>query len=304
MAVPVGIAAGACGAMLGRVLPIQGLAASRDQRRHRRRRGRGDRRGHGQRTASRPSRTTPRRQSRSRRAAPGGRHGDRGGADQPPELAQRQPQLGVGAGLAGRPRDDAATSVDQLETRRARHYRSRTGAGLGNVEDAAARAGRRTMTAVPIYLPGDPGIGAEEVPADASTTRPSSRRSPSCSGSGTRSPAWLWCGVAGRARLHTCPDRRRWPGERAGSTSTTAGQRSRTREPCGDMTVNDPDVVYPRRSLGAAGDSRVRPCVPGGRPGHLPRDPGPQDGGDEPTARARRRRRRWVTVRKTTFSRH
>lgn len=30
----------------------------------------------------------------------------------------------------------------------------------------------KTLTAVPIYLAGDPGIGAEEVPAEASTTRP------------------------------------------------------------------------------------------------------------------------------------
>ena len=30
----------------------------------------------------------------------------------------------------------------------------------------------RTLTAVPIYLAGDPGIGAEEVPADAQFTRP------------------------------------------------------------------------------------------------------------------------------------
>ena len=30
----------------------------------------------------------------------------------------------------------------------------------------------RTFAAVPIYLAGDPGIGAKEVPAEASTTRP------------------------------------------------------------------------------------------------------------------------------------
>lgn len=30
----------------------------------------------------------------------------------------------------------------------------------------------RALTAVPIYLAGDPGIGAEEVPAEATMTRP------------------------------------------------------------------------------------------------------------------------------------
>ena len=37
------------------------------------------------------------------------------------------------------------------------------------------------FTALPVFMAGDPGIGAEEVPADAQFTRPSSARSPCCS---------------------------------------------------------------------------------------------------------------------------
>ena len=40
-------------------------------------------------------------------------------------------------------------------------------AGMGLVEDAAAGARRQDLTAVPIYLAADPGIGAPEVPAAA-----------------------------------------------------------------------------------------------------------------------------------------
>ena len=63
--------------------------------------------------------------------------------------------------------------VDQLEKVGPGHYRSTQPMPVSGAWKTLLRVhDGTTLTAVPIYLAGDPGIGATEVPAEASMTRP------------------------------------------------------------------------------------------------------------------------------------
>jgi hypothetical protein len=63
--------------------------------------------------------------------------------------------------------------IDHLETVGPGHFRSTEPMPVSGTWKTLLRVhDGRMLTAVPIYLAGDPGIGAKEVPADASMTRP------------------------------------------------------------------------------------------------------------------------------------
>ena len=91
----------------------------------------------------------------------------------PPDLISEEPNwvsvLGWQGGLA----DDRGIFVDRLEKVGPGHYRStQPMPAWGSWKTLLRVHDGRTMTAVPIFLAGDPGIGAPEVPAQASMTRP------------------------------------------------------------------------------------------------------------------------------------
>ncbi|MFC9836264.1 hypothetical protein ACFVKB_20985 [Rhodococcus sp. NPDC127530] len=172
MAVPVGIAAGACGALLGRVLRSEGLprpaisrtivvatvvviAGA---------------------TANGLVATVPENATATialTEAAPdGGRMVDAEVRIDPPDLAGDNPEWVSILSWQGGPGLGNGFTVDRLERTGPGAYRTHepvpvhgTWKTLLRVQDG------RTMTAVPIYLPSDPGIGAEELPAVASSTR-------------------------------------------------------------------------------------------------------------------------------------
>ena len=63
--------------------------------------------------------------------------------------------------------------VDDLEKVGPGHYRITQPVPVSGIWKTLLRLhDGKTLTAVPIYLAGDPGIGAKEVPAEASMTRP------------------------------------------------------------------------------------------------------------------------------------
>ena len=107
--------------------------------------------------------------------------------------------------------------VDNLENVGPGHFRSTEPMPVSGEWKTLLRVhDGRTFAAVPIYLAGDPGIGAKEVPAEASTTRPfvaeitilQRERSPDI-------PQSLWLDrLLGRARLHAGDDRRNHLGRR------------------------------------------------------------------------------------------
>jgi hypothetical protein len=77
--------------------------------------------------------------------------------------------LGWQGGLA----NQRGIFVDQLESVGPGHFRSTEPMPVSGTWKTLLRVhDSRTFAAVPIYLAGDPGIGAEEVPAEASMTRP------------------------------------------------------------------------------------------------------------------------------------
>jgi hypothetical protein len=91
----------------------------------------------------------------------------------PPNLVSDDPNwvsvLGWQGGLA----NQRGIFVDHLEKVGPGHYRSTAPMPVSGQWKTLLRVhDGRTMTAVPIYLHGDPGIGAEEVPAEGSMTRP------------------------------------------------------------------------------------------------------------------------------------
>jgi hypothetical protein len=91
----------------------------------------------------------------------------------PPNLVSDDPNwvsvLGWQGGLA----NQRGIFVDHLEKVEPGHYRSTSPMPVSGQWKTLLRVhDGLTMTAVPIYLHGDPGIGAEEVPAEASMTRP------------------------------------------------------------------------------------------------------------------------------------
>ncbi len=77
--------------------------------------------------------------------------------------------LGWQGGLA----NERGIFVDHLENVGPGHFRSTEPMPVSGEWKTLLRLhDGRTFAAVPIYLAGDPGIGAKEVPAEASTTRP------------------------------------------------------------------------------------------------------------------------------------
>jgi hypothetical protein len=91
----------------------------------------------------------------------------------PPTLVSDDPNwvsiLGWQGGLA----NQRGIFIDHLEKVSPGHYRSTAPMPVSGQWKTLLRVhDGRTMTAVPIYLHGDPGIGAAEVPAEASMTRP------------------------------------------------------------------------------------------------------------------------------------
>ncbi|MDV7352989.1 hypothetical protein R4282_08215 [Rhodococcus oxybenzonivorans] len=172
MAVPVGIAAGACGALLGRVLRSEGLPRPALSRtivvatvlvi--------------GGATANGLIATVPENATATvvlTDAAPnGGRMVNAEVTIDPPDLASDDPAWVSILSWQGGPDLDNGFTVDNLERTGPGTYRTNepvpvhgTWKTLLRVQDG------RTMTAVPIFLPSDPGIGAEELPAESSFTR-------------------------------------------------------------------------------------------------------------------------------------
>ncbi|MFI2221847.1 hypothetical protein ACH47B_34220 [Rhodococcus sp. NPDC019627] len=172
MAVPVGIAAGACGALLGRVLRSEGLPRPALSRtivvatvlvi--------------GGATANGLIATVPENATGTvvlTDAAPnGGRMVNAEVTIDPPDLASDDPAWVSILSWQGGPDLDNGFTVDNLERTGPGTYRTNepvpvhgTWKTLLRVQDG------RTMTAVPIFLPSDPGIGAEELPAESSFTR-------------------------------------------------------------------------------------------------------------------------------------
>jgi hypothetical protein len=91
----------------------------------------------------------------------------------PPDLVSDDPNwvsvLGWQGGLA----NDRGIFIDHLEQVGPGHYRSTQPMPVyGNWKTLLRVHDGRILTAVPIFLAGDPGIGAPEVPAQASMTRP------------------------------------------------------------------------------------------------------------------------------------
>jgi hypothetical protein len=91
----------------------------------------------------------------------------------PPDLISESPNwvsvLGWQGGLA----NERGIFVDRLEKVGPGHYRSTQPMPVyGKWKTLLRVHDGRMLTAVPIYLAGDPGIGAPEIPAQASMTRP------------------------------------------------------------------------------------------------------------------------------------
>jgi hypothetical protein len=91
----------------------------------------------------------------------------------PPNLVSADPNwvsvLGWQGGLA----NQRGIFVDKLEKLGPGHYRSTKPMPVSGKWKTLLRVhDGRVLTAVPIYLQGDPGIGAKEVPAEAQMTRP------------------------------------------------------------------------------------------------------------------------------------
>lgn len=172
MAVPVGIAAGASGALLARVLRTEGLPRPAISRsiviatilvv--------------GAATANGLIATVPENATATidlTEATPeGGRMVNAEVRIDPPDLVSADPAWVSILSWQGGPELDNGFTVDLLERTGPGTYRTNepvpvhgTWKTLLRVQDG------RTMTAVPIYLPADPGIGAEELPALTSSTR-------------------------------------------------------------------------------------------------------------------------------------
>lgn len=91
----------------------------------------------------------------------------------PPNLVSDNPNWVSVLGWQGGIENDRGIFVDHLERLGPGHYRSTQPMPVSGTWKTLLRVhDGRTLAAVPIYLQGDPGIGAEEVPAEASMTRP------------------------------------------------------------------------------------------------------------------------------------
>lgn len=91
----------------------------------------------------------------------------------PANLVSDDPNWVSVLGWQGGVANDRGIFVDRLERVGPGHYRSTQPMPVSGSWKTLLRVhDGRTLAAVPIYLAGDPGIGAAEVPAEASTTRP------------------------------------------------------------------------------------------------------------------------------------
>ena len=112
--------------------------------------------------------------------------------------------LGWQGGLA----NDRGIFVDNLENVGPGHFRSTEPMPVSGEWKTLLRLhDGRTFAAVPIYLAGDPGIGAKEVPAEASTTRPFVARDhhPAARAQPRHPPVLVAHRLFGRAGLHAGP---------------------------------------------------------------------------------------------------
>ncbi|KUH96482.1 hypothetical protein [Mycobacterium sp. IS-1556] len=91
----------------------------------------------------------------------------------PANLVSDDPNWVSVLGWQGELPNDRGIFIDHLEQVGPGHYRSTEPMPVSGTWKTLLRVhDGRTLAAVPIYLAGDPGIGAEEVPAEASMTRP------------------------------------------------------------------------------------------------------------------------------------
>lgn len=91
----------------------------------------------------------------------------------PPDLIGDDPNWVSVLGWQGGIENQRGIFVDHLERLGQGHFRSTEPMPVSGTWKTLLRVhDGRTMTAVPIYLHGDPGIGAREVPAEAMMTRP------------------------------------------------------------------------------------------------------------------------------------
>ncbi|KUI03649.1 hypothetical protein [Mycobacterium sp. IS-3022] len=91
----------------------------------------------------------------------------------PANLLSDDPNWVSVLGWQGELPNDRGIFIDHLQQVGPGHYRSTEPMPVSGTWKTLLRVhDGRTLAAVPIYLAGDPGIGAEEVPAEASMTRP------------------------------------------------------------------------------------------------------------------------------------
>ena len=91
----------------------------------------------------------------------------------PANLVSDDPNWVSVLGWQGGVENDRGIFIDRLERVGPGHYRSTQPMPVSGSWKTLLRVhDGKTLTAVPVFLAGDPGIGATEVPAEASTTRP------------------------------------------------------------------------------------------------------------------------------------
>ena len=91
----------------------------------------------------------------------------------PANLVSDDPNWVSVLGWQGQLTNERGIFIDNLENVGPGHFRSTEPMPVSGEWKTLLRLhDGRTFTALPIYLAGDPGIGAKEVPAEASTTRP------------------------------------------------------------------------------------------------------------------------------------
>jgi hypothetical protein len=116
----------------------------------------------------------------------------------PPNLVSADPEWVSILAWQGKLQHDRGLVIDRLERLGPGHYRSTKPIPVSGSWKTLVRVhDGRTLTAAPIYLAGDPGIGAPEVPAQASMTRDFVHEITILQRERTYDhPAWLWT-VAG-----------------------------------------------------------------------------------------------------------
>ena len=90
----------------------------------------------------------------------------------PPDRLSENPNWVAVMAWQGKLANDRGQIVDNLDKIGAGHYVSTKSIPVAGDWNSLLRVRRRNLTAVPIYLAGDPGIGAQEILAEAEFTRP------------------------------------------------------------------------------------------------------------------------------------